>query len=351
MEALANARVHQKRPLDVRVPDLLWRDRGLTEGARYLWCFLWMTRTTCTKYTFAELRRATGLSQHSLLRHLEALSRKLWLQYTRSGRTVEVQPLWPRSCRYIVLTDDLLLDRSLPHAARWVWGVIRRLGRRFSYQKLIQLTGYCHNSLTKYLRVLQEKGHLTGTTCRVGRRKAFDLTASNPAESRRLAALAKFEKSKSLVQQWRAYSFGQFLLARMVEMLTGTVLLENGAASCLDNPETGARMQFDLFLPKYSVALEFQGPQHSRVTQRFPDAAELQRQQQRDRLKRQLSEAAGIRLIEVHPPDLSFVRLSELLRAAGVPLRDVPDEERYVYQALLRHSERYRAAVRQEAAV
>lgn len=351
MEALARLRLHQKKPLEVRVPDLLWKDRGLTEGARYLWCYLWMLRDICSRFTFAELRKGTGLSQHSLLRHLNALARKDWLRYSRSGRTVEVHPLWPKSSRWIVLVDDLLLDHSLPHAARWVWGVIRRLGRRFSYAMLMKHTGYSHNSLTKYLRILREKGYLSGLTCRVGRRKAFDLTPANPAEDRRLAALARFEKSKAVIEQWKAYSMGQFLLARKIEMLTGAVVIENGAASCLDNPETGGRMQFDLFLPKYSVALEFQGPQHTRVTQRFPDEAALRAQQRRDQLKRRLSAEAGITLIEVFPQDLSFDRLAELLRAAGVPLRSIPDEERYVYQALYRHSERYRAAARSKMAV
>jgi len=351
MEAPSNNRLLQTKPLEVRVPDLLWKDRSLTEGARYLWCYLWMLRDTQRKFTFAELRRGTGLSQRSVLRHLDALANRLWLRYTRTGRSVQVQPLWPRSSRYIVLVDDLLLDHTLPHAARWVWGVIRRLGRRFSYRMLMKHTGYSHNSLTKYLRLLRSKGYLSGTVCRVGRRKAFDYTSGNPAEERRLAALAKFEKSKSLVEQWKAYSWGQFLFARKVEMLTGAVVIENGAASCLDNPETGGRMQFDLFLPKYHVALEFQGPQHTRLTHRFPDEAQLRAQQRRDELKRQLSREAGITLIEVFPEDLSFERLAELLHSAGVPLRPIPDEQRYVYQALRRHAGKYRAAVLGKRAV
>jgi len=350
MEAFAKVRLHQKKPLETRVPDLLWKDRSLTEGARYLWCYFWMLRDTCRKFTFAQLRRGTGLSQRSLLRHLDALKERLWLQYSRTGRSVEVQPLWPRSSRWIVLVDDLLLDHTLPHAARWVWGVIRRLGRRFSYRMLMKHTGYSHNSLTKYLRLLQEKGYLSGTTGRVGRFKAFDLTSTNPAEDRRIAALAQFEKSKSIVEEWKAYSWGQFLLARMVELLTDAVIIENGAASCLDNPETGGRMQFDLFLPKFNTAIEFQGPQHSRVTQRFPDESELRAQQRRDQLKRQLSREAGITLVEVFPHDLSFERLAELLGTAGVCLRTIPDERRYVYQALRRHAERYRATVGSDAA-
>jgi len=68
-------------------------------------------------------------------------------------------------------------------------------------------------------------------------------------------------------------------------------------------------------------------------------------------LKRKLSAEAGITLIEVFAHDLSFKRLAELLQAAEVPIRPIPDEKRYVYQALYRYAERYRAAAARGEAV
>jgi len=351
MEPHAEARLHQRRPQEVRVPDLLWKDRSLPEGARYLWCYLWMLRRTRTRFTFAELRAGTRLSQNSLLKYLNLLGQRFWLRYARSGRSVQVTALWPTSCRCLMLTDDLLLERDLPYGARWVWGVIRRLGRRFTYDELLKLTGYSQNSLIKYIRTLQQKGFLVGTACRVARRKAFDLTTDNPVEKRRQQHLAVFEKGRSIIEQWKAYSAGQFFLARMAELITDSVVFENVAASCLDNYRTGGRMAYDVVLSKYNVALEFQGPQHFRLTERFPDEAQLRAQQERDQLKRHLSLEAGIKLIEVFAQDLSFERIMELLQAAGVPTRPIPDEKRYVYQALVRLSERYRAAALGDTAV
>ena len=51
-------------------------------------------------------------------------------------------------------------------------------------------------------------------------------------------------------------------MARTVELRTGTYVVENGELNCLVNRKTGGRLQFDLLLPEYKVALEFQGPQH-----------------------------------------------------------------------------------------
>jgi len=209
---------------------------------------------------------------------------------------------------------------------------------------LSQLSGYSHNSLIMYLRALREKGFPVGAECRVARRKAFDLTVDNPVEHKRRKALVTFKKRKSVVEQWKAYSWGQFLMAQMVRLLTGARVAENGAPSCLENHETGGCMEYDVLLDKHDTALEFQGPQHYRTTRLFPSEEKLRARRERDQLKRKLSAEAGITLIEVFAHDLSFERLAALLQAAGVPIRPIPDEKRYVYQALYRHAERYRAA-------
>lgn len=347
-ERLAEARLQLRKPMEVHVPDLLWKDRSLPEGARYLWAFLWMLRIIGRRFTFAELRDLSGLSQHSVVKYLNQLTERGWLEYCRSGRTVEVRLLWPVACDILKLQDDILLDRSLPHAARWVWGVIRGLDRQFTYQMLMERTGYSRNSLIKYLRVLSESGYLEGAVRRIARKKHFAFAAENPAEGRRREEVAVFEKDKSLVGQKPGYSFGQFLMARKVELRTGTYVVENGELNYLVNRKTGGRLQYDVLLPKYNAALEFQGPQHFRVTRLYPSETQLRLQQERDRLKRTLSAQAGIKLAEIHPRNLTFEYLDRVLTEMGVPLRPVPDEKRYVYQALLRYSEQYRAKVLQE---
>jgi len=337
--------------MEVHVPDLLWKDRKLPEGARYLWAVLWMLRVVGRCFSFSDLRRFTGLSHRSVVKYLRELANHGWLHYARVGRKVEVSVLWPVECAFLKLQDDVLLDHSLPHAARWVWGVIRRLGEQFTYGLLIELTGYSHNSLTKYLRMLSGSGYLVGTVARVSRRKHFDYTAGSPAEVRRQEELEVFWREKSLVDLKPGYSFGQFMLARMVELCTHDHIVENAEMSCLQNRKTGGRLQVDVLLTHHSAAIEFQGPQHVRTTQLYPSAEELRAQQERDQLKRELSARARIKLGEVHARDLCFGRVEQVLIDLGVPTRPVPDEKRYVYQELLRYSERYRAKVRQDELV
>ncbi len=336
------ARLQLRQPMEVHVPELLWKDRCLPEGARYLWAFLRMLRIIGRRFTFAELRDLTGLSQGSVLNYLRKLKERGWLTYVRAGRSVELRPLWPVSCASLKLQDDILLDHTLPHAARWVWGVIRTFEHEFTYQMLMERTGYSRNSLIKYLRVLEEKGYLKGTIRRSMRRKHFALSAENPAEDRRRRELELFEKDKSRADRRAGYSFGQFLMARTVELRTGTYVVENGELNCLVNRKTGGRLQFDLLLPEYKVALEFQGPQHYRVTRMYPSEEQLQVQQERDQMKRALSAQAGFRLAEVDACNLSFECIEQLLADMGVPLRPVPDDKRYVYQALLRYADQYR---------
>lgn len=347
MGAFARA-LPQFGPTEVHVADLLWKDRTLSEGARFLWSRLWLrddTRSRLVQFTYAALRQLLRFSQSSLIKYIRDLEERGWLRVSRTSRyTVELQACWPRPCKFLVIPEDILLDRHLPDAARWVWGVIRRMGQRLDYQQLMELTGYCHNSLTKYIRILQERGWLVGLTCRVARRKAFDLKAENPPEAKRQKALARLWLSKRVTDQWEGYSFGQFLAARMVELRTQTRVIENGAHNFLDNPETGGRMQIDLFLSKHDVAIEFQGLQHKQPTDLYPGEDRLIAQQKRDELKRRLIRKAGIKLIEIWPHQLSFWYLDKALSEAGVPLRPIPDDQRYVYLALDHLAAAYRAS-------
>lgn len=348
-EKLADVRLELRQPMEVHVPELLWKDRTLPEGARYLWAVLRMLRAVGRGFTFADLRDLTGLSQGSLRSYLQKLKERGWLEYVRTGRTIEARLIWPAASAALKLQDDILLDHTLPHAARWVWGVIRMLEEPFTYQVLMERTGYSRNSLIKYLRVLTESGYLEGEVRRASRRKQFALRAGNPAEDKRRQELALFEMDKARVEHKAGYSFGQFLMARKVELRTGTYVVENGELNCLVNRKTGARLQYDVLLPEYKIALEFQGPQHYRVTGLYPSEDQLLQQQERDRLKRVLSAQAGFTLVEIDARSLSFESIDQLLVRMGVPLMPVPDEKRYVYQALRRYADAYRfKALREE---
>ncbi|MBY6278593.1 MAG: hypothetical protein CWE10_21135 [Symbiobacterium thermophilum] len=104
----------------------------------------------------------------------------------------------------------------------------------------------------------------------------------------------------------------------------------------------GGQLHYDLLLPVSRVALEFQGPQHYRTTERYPSASQLQEQRMRDEVKRRFSDSHGIALIEVTAADLSFRTISALLRRHGVPLRTNLDDLHHLYSAIEAEAAKYR---------
>ncbi|MEW8979198.1 MAG: hypothetical protein AB2385_12395 [Symbiobacterium sp.] len=341
------------RPREVLVPDALWRDRTLREGAKYFWCMLRLMRDTrlpgrCLVVTFGELRKETGLSHNSIRLYFAELQAAGWLKVIRMSRSkLQVEIRWPRGPHFLVLPEDILRDRELPHAARWIWGVIRRFGRQFDYLQLKELTGYSHNTLTHHVSLLRIRGWLEGDDGYCARRKQFRLTAANPPEARRQAELAQFLKAAERAEKTDRYSWGQFLMEQIVALVTQLPVIRNGAASWLVNDETGAWLEYDVLLHGRKTAFEFHGPQHAGPTERFPDPEVAAAQQRRDQLKRERSRQARFRCYEIWAQNLSFPVITDCLRRAGVALAPVPDEKRYVYVLLEYYSERYRMAAQQ----
>jgi len=340
----------QFRPREVHVPDELWQDRTLPEGAKHFWCMLRLMRESrpasrILTTTFGELRAETGVSRNSISKYLTVLQSTGWLRVTRPGRSrLEIAIGWPQGARLLRLPEDILKDRKLPHAARWIWGVIRRHGQQFDYGRMKELTGYTHNTLTHHLKLLRQRGWLEGEHSFVARCKHFLLVAANPVETRRQQELAKFLKAAQYVERTDRYSWGQFLTEQIVLLRTGGHVVRNGAGSWLANDEMGAWLECDVLLPKYKAVIEFQGPQHDGPTDRFSDPEEVAAQQKRDQLKRQRCRQTGFRFGEIRAQDLGFPAVEQVLREAGVPLRPVPKEKRYVGALLEYYTAQYRVA-------
>lgn len=86
------------------------------------------------------------------------------------------------------------------------------------------------------------------------------------------------------------------------------------------NPTTKRPLEYDRIYPKKRVATEFQGSQHYRLTELFPDEDKLSDTRLRDLVKLGLSVEKGITVITLEPKDLS---LKGMLAKIGdlLPLR------------------------------
>jgi len=224
----------------------------------------------------------------------------------------------------------------------------------FRYDWLHEVTGYSRPTLVRHLHILRATRRLVGHERRVDHCAVFELRACNPFEEQRKADIADLEQGMATARRTQGYSLGQYLLARMVKfrLAYGTVM-ENVEVTGLDNPATGGRMHYDIFIPEFKVAIEFNGWQHQSVTELYPSADALRAQRQRDLLKRGIAMERGDTLLVVTPLDLSFERLDELL-AGHVPLKPHSDDQWHIREHLDQAAAEYRkkaALVRRPSSV
>lgn len=295
-------------PARVWVPNALWKARSIPPGAKILWCYLRIARHTRTRFRFRELREAIGVSQNSLAAYLKQLEAAGWLRVLERRRySISCTARWKGQGPAIVMASDVLFDARLPDQAKWLWGLIARQVRPFTYQFLERETGFCRETLVKYLRLLSQLGWLQENRSWKNRRVLFRAVALNPAKERRDAEIAAREKAYALAGTIPGYSRGQHIMTELVEFLVPDgELIKNAEMVGLMNPETGGQMHLDLYLARYKVALEFHGPQHDRLTERHPDPQELEAQRRRDRLKAAWCRERGIELIIVRAENLDF---------------------------------------------
>ncbi len=328
----------------ISVPDALIRTRHLSEGAKMFWCYLRTVRKE--PVSFKQLRARTGLAQNSILKYLRELSRTGWLEYRRGRYSLTCHAIWKDGRPAFRLPVDLICDRGLPAAAKLVWGAITQLKDGFSYAELMRRTRYSRNTIAKYVALLCQKNWLRGEAVRVARRKRFLMHPANPHHERRQADLNLFQRAKKLAEKRIGDSIGQLYATYMVSLIVREdIIICNAQPWGLVNPRTGARLQYDILLPRSRVAIEFQGPQHDGPTALYPDEAQFRAQQERDHLKRQRSAELGIRLIEVRAQDLTFPRLAQLLQEAGVPVTSQPCAAPHLYELLEKEAAAYRKAV------
>lgn len=95
-------------------------------------------------------------------------------------------------------------------------------------------------------------------------------------------------------------STGERLCAEIFEAHIGRSVLINFRPDFLKNPLTKRNLEYDCYDPIRKVAIEYNGQQHYEYTPQFHRSfTDFQLQQSRDVLKRKLSSAAGVTLIEV----------------------------------------------------
>lgn len=127
---------------------------------------------------------------------------------------------------------------------------------------------------------------------------------------------------------------GEFLMKSFLDLrVKNRIYVDNARPDFLKNPKTGENLEYDrLYICK--DAFEYDGDQHQRLTEKYPDESALRDLQARDAIKKGLSQDAAVRLITVGT-DALMPDLLDALIPADIERRPL-DTEGPLYNTLVR---------------
>jgi len=302
------------------MPARLLLDGDLSASAK----LLWLTGRLCDDWSPAGLQRISGLARGTVLKGLTELRAAGWFAHTTRGE------------RKVVVPGDLLTDVRLGVNARLLYGVLQLAEGPCSYAGLSSLACMSPNTVKRAVGELVRAGWLQVSQPHKYAPVRFVL--SHPQAARDQAEL---EAARQRLEE--APYLGEALMREFLSLLIDSdAFEENASPGFLVNPWTDERMQFDRFYPP-DVAFEFNGPQHYGPTGRFSGESAA-RQRGRDYMKMGICVERGIRLVIIHPEDLTLKAMSAKL-GDHLPRRELTGHEPLI-RFLEAVSRRYRRAAK-----
>lgn len=108
---------------------------------------------------------------------------------------------------------------------------------------------------------------------------------------------------------------GEEVTALFVEWIVSpsVEIIRHARPDFLRNQETGQNLEYDIYIPKYLLAIEYHGDQHFGPTQRYQGDRAFVERHRRDLLKMELSKENSIRLAVVHNKILNLAGILEIM--------------------------------------
>jgi hypothetical protein len=219
----------------------------------------------------------------------------------------------------------LLTDPELSARARLLYGHLQglpqfhNLAGSFTYATLSHLTGTSAAPLQSAVAELVAAGWLTVT--QANRKRPLSFVLRDPAATRLRARIAVIRRKVR-----KAQHRGETLLREFLNVLVALDDYRDDAApDVLINPYTRELMELDRYYPTASVAVEYNGDQHSEETE-LATFEETVKQVGRDAMKAFICKARGIELAIVHPEDLSLSQIDRKI-PKRLPRRDLEGME------------------------
>ena len=126
---------------------------------------------------------------------------------------------------------------------------------------------------------------------------------------------------------------GEFLMKCLLDVwVCSDYYMDNARPSFLTSPLSDQPLEYDRYYPEEAVAFEFNGSQHSSLTEKFNDEKEHKAVAVRDLIKESLSTRAGVTLVVITPEHLRPGAFAGKL-PKGLP-RNFADQEGPYFRAL-----------------
>lgn len=338
----------------VPVPARIVGDRSLPPVARYLYMVL---LSQCTpgvwqcRLSLPELLTQCGFGSTNTLRgHLARLARAGWLSVEKAGgrRPARYHVRTPRGRLSAEITvpvpASLIRLPSLSPAAKCLYAALlahREPGSRRCTARQPEVLGWAglgsDHTVRDQAGQLRQAGWLRVHRSPGGTGTTYELL--DPHRAAREHALERVR-----LRLAREAHKGEAVMKELLNVqVADDRFQDNARPGFLVNPLTGERLEFDRYYLA-GVAVEFNGRQHYGPTAAFPDPEEARLQRLRDLVKYALAAQQGIRVVVVHPEDLSFERLAAKLKGL-LPLRELRKED-----PVVRHLDRFSNAYARKAA-
>jgi hypothetical protein len=206
----------------------------------------------------------------------------------------------PATYRMTDLASPYLLDSSdISFRAKNLYLLICRVMPR-SIAHIASLSGIDRDVIERECAELKGKGWVK-----------FDILKSRPTIITPTAPDEVQDELIKVLKQDKAYWYplGERIMKAMLDnTVASSNYLDNCRPDYVANPATGYRLEFDR-LYGWSVAFEFQGVQHRRLTSLHASGKEFEDAQTRDLVKIGLSTRHGIEVVEITEEDLRIDRM------------------------------------------
>jgi len=336
--------------LSIEIPGALLLDRTLPPTNKVLWMLLSLQDAEGIGPLPQRVLADQGhLSRSTVQLGLGRLEKEGWVLRTEP-RGWATSGLLDASNQPYARVPERLIKTDIKPQARVLYACLQLLSGfnghtgEFTYSALKQLTGRALDTLRLAVRALVETGWLRIE--RDNRKAPVRFTIQDTDRRRQEREVADVARTLEKIDTMgEADSLGEALMYAFLDLLVASRhYLDHARPRFLQNPFTGELMELDRYYVG-KVAFEFNGPQHYRTTEKYPDEGELRLRQARDYMKRGFCEQEGVKLVVIQASDLTLERMREKIEGL-LPLRDTAGHEQLV-EFLELTSSRYRHRVQQ----